>query len=150
MAEHDRPVDAHTEREAAVDVRVYAAGGQNAGVDHTATTPFDPTWTVLMGIEPHVHLRTGLGEREIGRTQARLDVCAEHRPSEVVQGSLQVGHRDPLVDHEAFGLMEHRTVSRVNLIGPIHPARGHRIDGRLLAQHRVDLQRRGVRTKNQP
>ena len=42
VAEHQRPLDAHAEREPAVALGVDAAGGQHARVDHAAAAPLDP------------------------------------------------------------------------------------------------------------
>src|SRR5687768_7990527 len=41
VAELQRPLEAHAEREAGVDVRVDAAGAQDVGVDHAAAAPLD-------------------------------------------------------------------------------------------------------------
>ena len=42
MAEHQRPLDAHAESESTVDIRIDAAGGEDARVHHAAATPLDP------------------------------------------------------------------------------------------------------------
>src|SRR3954467_10287013 len=42
VAEHQRPLQAHPERETGVPVGVDTAGPQDARVDHTAATPLDP------------------------------------------------------------------------------------------------------------
>src|SRR5688572_29724726 len=52
VAEHQRPLDAHAERETAVLVRVHAAGAQHARVDHAAPAPLDPPRTALRLREP--------------------------------------------------------------------------------------------------
>src|SRR6478735_5379344 len=42
VAEHERTVNAHAEGEAAVDLRVDAAGDEHARVHHAAAAPLDP------------------------------------------------------------------------------------------------------------
>ena len=80
--------------------------------------------------EPHVELGRRLGEREVVRAPAGARLGAEHRPREVVQRALQVGHRDALVHDEPLDLVEHRRVGGVELVGPVDPPRHHHVDRR--------------------
>src|SRR6478735_6021337 len=133
VAEHQRAVDAHAEREAGVAVVVDAARGEHARVDHAAAAPLDPALAlagatvvdsgVLAAADEaaQVDLGGGLGEGEVRRTEAGADPLAEHRRGEVVEGALEVGHGDALVDAESFDLVEHRAVRRVVLIGAEDP-----------------------------
>src|SRR4051812_44391929 len=114
VPEHQRPLDAHAEREAAVALGVDAAGAQHRGVDHAAATPLDPalrradaaglaTWLgrpapALEALK--IELCRRLGEGEVRRPDPRAHVGAEHRRGEVVERTAQVGHRDALVDDE--------------------------------------------------
>src|SRR3954469_6793085 len=42
VPEHQRPLDAHAEGEAAVPLGIDAAGAQHSRVDHAAAAPLDP------------------------------------------------------------------------------------------------------------
>ena len=91
-----------------------------------------------------VHLSRGLGEGEIRRTETHLGAFAEELLHEVVQGLLQVGKGDVLVDVEALNLMEDAVgASRDSLVAE-HTARGDDADGRLVGFHHADLHARGV------
>ncbi len=63
---------------------------------------------------------------------------------ELIQHTLQVTERDPLVHHKTFHLAEHGRMRRV-IIRPEDLARRQDLDGRLLLLHHVDLPRRGLR-----
>ena len=53
---------------------------------------------------------------------------------EVVEGALEVGHRDALVDREALDLVEDRHVRGVELVGAEHPAGHGDVDGHARAR----------------
>ena len=61
-----------------------------------------------------------------------------------VERSLEVGHRDALVDHHSLKLVEKRGVGRVHRVGAVDLAGGDDPDGRLAVLHRADLHRRGL------
>ena len=64
---------------------------------------------------------------------------------EVVEGALEVGHRDALVDDEALDLVEHRACAwrRTRRCGRPGPGQID-VDRRRAGQHRARLHRRGV------
>ncbi len=68
---------------------------------------------------------------------------------EVVEGALEVGHGDALVDDEPLDLVEHRRVRRVVLVGAEDPARADHVDRRGPGQHGACLHRRGVGAQHQ-
>src|ERR1700733_10974426 len=107
VADHHRPVDAETEGESAVAVRVDAAGDQHPRVDHSAAGDLYPA---LRAADPaglaarpggltaadmtlHRHVGRRLGEREEVRAQPGLQSRPEHGLDERVDGPAQVGHR---------------------------------------------------------
>ena len=156
MAEHQGAVDAHAEGEAGVALVVDAARGEHARVDHAAATPLDPALALAGAAVLHgralaaadeaaqVDLGAGLGEREVRRPEAGVHALAEHRRGEVVEGALEVGHRDALVDDEALDLVEHRAVRGVVLVGAEDAAGRDDVDGRLPGEHRACLHGAGL------
>ncbi len=62
----------------------------------------------------------------------------------MVEGALEVGHRDALVDDEPLHLVEDRAVRGVVLVGAEDPARADDVDRGLAREHRARLDRRGV------
>ena len=156
VAEHQGAVDAHAEREAGVAVVVDAARGEHARVDHAAAAPLDPALALAGaavvdgGVQAaadeaaQVDLGGGLGEGEVRRTEAGADPLAEHRRGEVVEGALEVGHGDALVDAESLDLVEHRAVRGVVLIGAEDATGRDDVDRRRAGQHRARLHRAGL------
>ena len=75
---------AQAEGIAAVDGAVDTAGFKHGGIHHAATQNFDPTRvlaeTAALAAAQHtghVHLSTGLGEREIAGTQTNFGLSTE-------------------------------------------------------------------------
>ena len=129
---------------------VAAAVFQYAVVDDTGAENLDPTGVLAQRAALAAALEAGnvdfdarLGEREVRRTQAGLDVCTEQRLDEFVEHSLQVAERDALVNDEAFHLVEHRGVGRVG-VGTEHAARDQHLDRRLFHVHDADLTAAGL------
>src|SRR5688572_8318452 len=96
-----------------------------------------------------VEFGTGLGERKVRWPKACDRVRSEHSPQKLRDSPLEVGHRDPAIDTQAFNLEEHGIVRRVWRIatedasGRDHP---HRYTTPL---HGVNLNRRGLRAKRE-
>src|SRR5437867_37780 len=104
---------------------------------HVAPDPFaDGT----RGIE----LGRGFREREVGRPKPGADVRAEDRAHESLEGSLQIGERDPSVNGESLHLMEHWRVSRVERIATVRLTGCDHVYRRRLCLHRADLNGRRV------
>ena len=78
----------------------------------------------------HVDFGRRLGEREVRRPQAHLQVALEERFEEAVQHGLHVREADALADHQAFDLVEHRRVRDVVIVA-IHAARRDHRERRL-------------------
>ena len=69
-----------------------------------------------------------LGEGEVARAEAHLEIALEERAHEFGQRALEVGEAGVLVDQQAFDLVEHRrvglvAVAAVDLAGGDHAQR---------------------------
>ena len=89
----------------------------------------------------HVHFGRGLGERKERRPEPDTRVGGEEAAGERREGRLEVDEGDPLVHGEAFDLLEHRRVGRVERVAAIHLSRDHDADGGRIALERPDLHR---------
>jgi len=144
--QHGDALHTHAEGEARVLLRVDAAGNEDVGVAHAATQNLNPTRVLAdvaafaaTNVARDVHLRRGLGEGEIRRTETHLGALAEELLYEVIQGLLQVSKRHVLVDIQALYLMEDAVgASRDGLVAE-HTARGDDADRRLVGLHHADL-----------
>ena len=92
----------------------------------------------------HVHLAARLGEREVVRTEAGHGVGAVELLHKRVERSLEIAHRDALVDDKALDLVKHRGVGRVDLVLAVHAARRQDADRRAGALHHAHLHRGGL------
>ena len=63
---------------------------------------------------------------------------------EVVEGALEVGHREALVDRQPLDLVEDGRVRRVELVGAVGPPGADDVDREVAGQHAAGLDRRGV------
>ena len=117
VAQHQRALDTHAEREARIDLGINTVRAQHVRVDHAAAAPLDPARAALLLGEPQVHLGAGLGEREVRGTQTSLRLGAEHGLGEVVENALQVSHRQALINGKTLDLVEHGRVGRVERVG---------------------------------
>ena len=161
VAEHQRALDAHAEREPAVALGVDAAGDQHPRVDHAAAAPLDPALatsrcgTARSGLPTESPRQTKqrrsisarrLGEREVRRAAAGSR--CRRRTSRAAKWSsvpLQVGHRDALVDDQPLDLVEDRACGsrRARRCGRRGPGRPRRSAARGCSM-RADLHRRGL------
>src|SRR5262245_63986016 len=110
MAEHQGAVEPHAEGEAAILLRVDAARHQDPWVDHAAATPLDPALALtgsagghglgvaVADVAAYVDLGARLREREVRRPEPGRRVGVEDRPGEMVEGALEMGHRQAPVD----------------------------------------------------
>src|SRR5687767_4437556 len=71
-----------------------------------------------------VELGRRLGEREVARAETGDGILAEQTPQPFGDCTFQMGHRDPLVDAQAFDLVEHRRVCHIRRVPPKHAPRG--------------------------
>ena len=97
VLQHGDTLDADAESEAGVLVRVDIAVLQHLAVDNAAAQHLDPAGVLAQRAAlavalkaAHVHLHAGLGEREVGGTQAGAGVSAEQLLHEGIQCALQV------------------------------------------------------------
>ena len=119
-------------------------------MDHAAAQEFEPAAVLADAAAGaaaddacELELQRRLGEREVVGAPLQRRVRAEERSREVLEGALEVAHRDPLVDAEPLDLVEHRHVGGVvvaakRFAGNDHPLR------RAANEHAADLHRRGV------
>ncbi|MCY1175091.1 hypothetical protein D9M73_153140 [compost metagenome] len=120
---------------------------------HAAAHDFQPAGlladTAAFAATDHaldVDFRRRLGEREEGRAEAYGELFLEERAKEFLDGALEVGEADVLIDQQAFHLVEHRRVGQVG-VAAVHAARADDANRRLLAFHGADLYRRGMGTQ---
>ena len=95
----------------------------------------------------HVHLGGRLGERKERRAEAHLRGRREDTPSECRQRRLEVDECDAFIDCEAFNLLEHRRVRRVERISAVAASRDDDANRRRVALEGADLHGRGVRAQ---
>src|SRR5919198_1765958 len=107
VAELGGALDPHAEREACVLLRVPADELVEIGVDHPRAAHLDPARVLAeraagaAALEARdVRLHRGLREREVVGAEADLALGAVELAHHVAERPLEVGHRDPLVDHE--------------------------------------------------
>ena len=120
---------------------------------HAAAHHFQPAGLLahaaaLAGTHHALHVDFGrrLGEGEERRTETHAQRFFEEHPEEFLDGALEVGEADVLVDQQAFDLMEHRRVSDIG-VAAIDTAGADDADRRLLRFHGAYLNRRGVGTQ---
>lgn len=87
MAEHQRPLEAHTKSKAREFGGINSARDEDFWIDHAAAAPFDPSlpttsatgWIRTLATEaPQIYLCARLGEGEETGTQSSDDSLAEH------------------------------------------------------------------------
>ena len=156
---HQRPLDAHAEREAAVALRVDAAGDQHPRVDHAAAAPLDPALGLAGPARPGgsptdaprqtQHCRSNSADGSVnGKKCGRNRVAQAVRRTSARRSGRACPRRwaivMPSVDGETLDLVEDRAVGRVELVGAVGPARARRRRPAGCAQQRPGLHRRGV------
>ena len=109
---------------------------------HPAAQHFQP-FTVFTH---DVHFCRRFGKREVGRTEANLQIFLKEVTQEVVQRAFQVGKADVGINNQTFHLMEHRRVSLVVVV-TINTARRDDTNRWLLGFHGADLYARGLGTQ---
>ena len=100
-------------------------------------------------LEHHVDLGGRLGEREVRRTEAHLNIVAlEEFLEEVAVDALQIRKADVFFDPQAFDLVEHRRMRRV-AVDAVRAARHDHLDGRCVRARVTDLHRARMRAQQQ-
>ena len=148
MAHEGESVESEPEGESGPLLAVEPHVAKDIGVDHAAAAEFEPagvrTGAAAGALTEHtvdVVLGRGLGEREVGGAQARVDGPAEVGARERLERSGHVGERDVAVDHQTLDLMEHGHMCGVSGIAPVYPPRHHGVDRRFAIGHDADLHR---------
>src|SRR5262245_27986496 len=139
-------VDAKPERESGELFRIYTHTLEHVRMDHSAAAQLDPSGPLAdSASRPAAHktaeveLRGGLGERKVGGAESSSQPGTEHQLDELLHGALQISHRDPAIDIEAFELKEHRIVSWIRSVSTKHPAWRNNPERRLASLHRMYL-----------
>ena len=103
-------------------------------MDHAAAQHFEPARGTVGLLPGDIDFGGWLGEREVARAEAHLEIALKERAHEFGERALEVGEAGVFVHQQAFDLMEHRrvglvAVAAIDLAGGDHPQR------RLLVQH---------------
>ncbi|MNQ92180.1 hypothetical protein D3C85_1075970 [compost metagenome] len=148
--QHGQAINAHAEGETLILVRINAAVAQHVRVNHAAAEDLQPVVALVQGqlaaraVAANVHLGRGLGEGEVVRAEAGVDIVQfEEAGDEGFQRRLQMTHVDIAIDHQTLDLMEHRRVGGVRILTEGAAGRDD-ADRRLLAHHGAHLHRAGV------
>lgn len=101
----------------------------SVSVDHSGPPHFNPT---VAAVPEHVDLDARFREGEERRPEPNLN-----GPTEVTlaEARVEVGHRHPLVDHQALDLVKHERMRCVDRVGPVDPPDRNHADGRGLVLH---------------
>ena len=116
-------------------------------MDHARAEELDPSVAAHAAAHAvaeeagHADLGARLDEREVRRAEAHTPSLAEQRLRHRLEGALEIGERDALVDDERLDLVEHGQVGGVCGLPPVHAPRRDDVDGRRLRLHRADLDR---------
>src|SRR5690606_34971075 len=91
----------------------------------------------------HVDFGGRLGEGEERGAETHTQRLLEEHPQEFLDGALEIGEVDVLVNQQAFDLVEHRRVSDIR-VATVNAARTNDANGRTLVFHGAHLYRRGM------
>ena len=133
--------------------RVDTAIAKHLRVNHPGTENLEPAGlaapAAFAPAEPAGNGRanTRLGEGEMITRNPDSAVGAEQGAREILDRSLQVREPNIVVNHEAFELIELRSVRGISRIPPVDSTWSDDPDRRLVALHVSNLYRRGVRTQ---
>src|SRR5205085_8852119 len=130
-AQHRDALDATAEGEALISRGVVANPPQHVGMDHAAARRFDPAFSAadaalriaaLARDAIERDLRGRLREREVVDAETDLALAAEDLAREGIEDTLEVRHRQLLVDGETLVLEEDALPDRVGRLIPIAAA----------------------------
>src|SRR5437660_5484405 len=150
-SQHGQALDAAAECEALILRGVVADAAKDVGVDHAAAGGLDPAvaaTNVAGGIAALAReavegdLGGRLGEREVIDAEPDLAIASEDLARERVEGPFEVGHRELLVDREAFVLEEDRLADGVRGLVAVAAPGNDDPDRRLALLHHPNLHRR--------
>jgi hypothetical protein len=114
-------------------------------VHHSAAQHFQPAARRPVVVAPaDIDFSRRLGEREIRWAQPHFEFVLEIGVDEGGQHALEIGEGHPLIDQQAFDLVELRSMGLVGIAAE-HPSGGDDPHRRRLILHHPDLDRRGVR-----
>src|SRR5205814_1965811 len=152
---HRKAFNAPTEGEALILRGVVADAAKDVGVDHAAAGGLDPAVAAthvaggiaaLAGEAVEGDLGGRLGEREVIDAEPDLAIASEDLARERVEGPFEVGHRELLVDREAFVLEEDRLADSVRGFVSVAASGDDHSDRRFPFLHNPNLHWGCVRT----
>ena len=136
------------EGEAAVLRGIVANSSQHMWMHHAATKHLYPTGvftgaTAHAGADGavHIHLSTGLREREVASTEAHLPSLAEKCAGKSLQAAFEIAHCTILVDQQSLDLVEHGLVRGIDSLIAVDFARGDDAHRRAHLLHDANLHR---------
>ena len=121
---------------------------------HAAAQYFNPAFSfahpaALTAARPagNVNFRARLCKRKMMRPQTDFRFRSEHVLRVNLERSLEIAHRNALVYHQAFYLVENRRVCRVYVVRAVYLSGANDFYRRLLLFHDTDLHRGGLRSE---
>src|SRR4029077_7095300 len=116
VAQHGQALEARAEGEADVALRIEAVIAHYRGMYLPRAGELEPAPLERALRELQVDLRGGLGEGEVGRPEAHLQlVRLEEASQEIDVDALQIREADVLVDPQPLDLVEHRRMGGVRV-----------------------------------
>src|SRR6185295_431671 len=123
-------------------------------MDHARSPKFDParllanpTARAAAFETTEIKLCTRLSKWKIRRPEPRHSLRAKHAPQKLCNRSLQMRHRDPAVNAQAFDLEEHGIVSWIRRVATKDTAGRYHAQRRATPLHRMNLHRGGLRSQ---
>eukprot|EP01022_Parablepharisma_sp_SALTPOND_P031134 TRINITY_DN785_c0_g5_i1.p2 TRINITY_DN785_c0_g5~~TRINITY_DN785_c0_g5_i1.p2 ORF type:complete len:1059 (-),score=367.39 TRINITY_DN785_c0_g5_i1:4151-7327(-) len=149
ITQHGQALKAGAERKTDVLLGIQTHVAHHARMHLAGTGDFQPAPLERTAAEGDVDLGRGLGEGEIGGTEAHLQVVSlEEGLDEVEVDALEVSEADVLGDPQAFDLVEHRRVGGI-AVDAIGAARCNHLDRWLVHAGIAHLHRAGMGTQQQ-
>ena len=153
VKEHGDAFDADAKGPSARDFGVDVPGFEDVGIDHAGAQDLDPAAafakppTFLSAADAgDIDFDARLSEGEKAGTESDLRIFSEEGLREELQDAAKVREIEALFDVETFDLMKHGGGGDV-VIAAIDGAGRDDADGRLVVDHRADLNGASVRTK---
>src|SRR6516165_9686639 len=153
--EHGDTIDPHAPGETLILVRIEPAVAQDVGMHHAAAENLHPILAfaesklALFAPALDIGLERRLREGKERGAKAHLQLInLEEGLAEFLQDPFEMAEMRALVDHKPFDLMKHRGVGLI-AVAAVSTAGDDDPNGRLVRQHRPDLDRGGMRAQQQ-